>query len=181
MSTTDKKSAKPQKSLYRQRFEDRYKAIQGFQTKHNKIRTSSERIVDKIVTAAGTIQFLIANAIWFLLWILWNTGTIPGLTIIDPFPFVLLTTAVSLEAIFLSILVLISQNRQARIADLREEVHLQINMISEEEITKVMHILAHIMKALKIETKDPELKEMMQPIDTEEIENRLMAEMESHP
>lgn len=180
MSKTEQKSEKPQKSTYRQRFEDRYKAIQGFQTKHNKIRTPSERIVDKIVTAAGTMKFLIVNAVFFVVWILWNNGAIPGFKIIDPFPFVLLTTAVSLEAIFLSILVLISQNRQARIADLREEVDLQINMISEEEITKIIHTLAHIMKSLKIESKDPELKEMMQPIDTEEIESRLMEEMESH-
>jgi uncharacterized membrane protein len=88
---------------------------------------------------------------------------------------------VSLEAIFLSIFVLISQNRQAKIADLRQEIDFYVNTVAEEEITKVMQMLSAIYRFLKKDAKvDTEIAEMMKPLDLNEIEARLEKEYEEH-
>ena len=96
----------------------------------------------------------------------------------DPFPFSLLTTIVSLEAIILAIFVLISQNRTAKVDDLREETHLQINLIAEKEITKVMKMLAILLEKQGVDlSQDPELKKLLKPVSEEEIERRLEKEI----
>ena len=76
-------------------------------------RSTVQRVADWIAEFSGSIPFLAINAALFLIWIVVNTNLVPGVRAFDPFPFGLLTMAVSLEAIFLSIFVLISQNRQA--------------------------------------------------------------------
>ena len=151
----------------------RLKAIQSFQAKHYGNRTTLEKTIDRISTFSGSIGFLVINIFIFAFWLLWNSK-FSGIKPFDPFPFVLLTSIVSLEAIILAIFVLISQNRQSRIADLRQEIHLQINMIAEEEITKVIQLIAGLYKGLKIPTEgDSEMKGMLEPIDWDEIEKRL--------
>lgn len=104
-------------------------------------------------------------------------GIFPNIVPFDPFPFGLLTMVVSLEAIFLSIFVLVSQNRSSYIGSLREEVHLRVNLIAEEEITKVLELLAEIRKELGIKRHDPELKEMLERIDTGYIEQSISDQM----
>ena len=85
---------------------------------------------------------------------------------------------VSLEAIFLAITVLISQNRAAKIDDLRDEIDLQINTISEEEITKMIELQLLLLKKNGIDvSKDPELEQMLEPMDTEKIEESLKREI----
>ncbi len=171
---------KSQSDIYHDRFHRRLKAIQGFQAKHYKKRSAFQKIADRIVTISGSFGFLIANVLAFLIWILLNTKLF-GIKPFDPFPFVLLTTIVSLEAIMLSIFVLISQNRQSRITDLRQEVDLQINMIAEEEITKIIHLVAGLYKAMNVNVEaDTELKAMLEPMDWDAIEKRLEDEMEAH-
>lgn len=158
---------------YQDRFRRRLKAIQSFQAKHYEKRTGIEKITDRIATFSGSIAFLVINVLFFAFWLIWNSKLLE-VKPYDPFPFVLLTSIVSLEAIVLSIFVLISQNRQSHITDLRQEVDLQINLIAEEEITKVIHLLARLYKALKLDVDaDSELKRMLEPTDWEEIENRL--------
>lgn len=159
------------------RFKRRLKRIHGYQAKHNLHKTKAERLADQVTDFTGSVAFLLINALWFLVWILINLNLIPGMKAFDPFPFALLTMIVSLEAIFLSIFVLISQNRQSKIADLRQEIDLQINMIAEEEITKVMQMLATIYKQIgHKEERDPEILEMMKPLNIDEIEARLEKE-----
>ncbi len=163
------------------RYTQRLKRFHSFQAKHNQRMTASEKVADRVTAISGSIGFLIANVLWFFSWIIINVGFFPGIKPFDPFPFPLLTTAVSLEAIFLAIFVLISQNRQAKIADLRQEIDLQINMVSEEEITKIMQMCSAIYRTLKKDAKeDPEIAEMMKPLDIEEIEERLEKEYDEH-
>ena len=120
------------------------------------------------------MPFLVVNMLWFSTWILINSGLIPVITPFDPFPFGLLTTVVSIEAIFLAIVVLISQNRASKIDDLREEVDLHINTLSEEEITKMMELLILLLKKNGIDvSKDTELQEMLEPLDSLSIEESL--------
>lgn len=164
---------KPVNDYFKQRSERRRKTIESFQGKYLRKRNRFERIVDSISAASASMGFLVANSVFFIIWILWNMGLI-GIKAVDPFPFVLLTTVVSLEAIILSIFVLISQNRQSRVADLREEIDLQINLIAEEEITKLIKLMTGLYKALNVDVgKDPELQTMLQPVNTDEIERRL--------
>jgi uncharacterized membrane protein len=172
-----KKNNKTTRSRYAQRLE----RFHSFQAKHFQRRTKSEKIADRVTAFGGSVKFLIGNAVWFFVWLVINLGAIPGIKPFDPFPFVLLTTIVSLEAIFLAIFVLISQNKQAKIADLRQETDLRINTVAEEEITKIMQMCSAIYKTLKKDAKeDPETAEMMKPLDLEEIEERLEKEYEEH-
>ena len=95
--------------------------------------TTIEKIADVIAAFSGSIQFLFLNAAWFLIWIVWNTA--PFLPHFDPYPFSFLTMVVSLEAIFLSIFVLVSQNRQAAKDRLRADAEYEVNLKAELEIT----------------------------------------------
>lgn len=133
-----------------------------------------EKFSDRLVRGFGTVWFLILNGLFFLIWILINTGYVVGVAAFDPYPFILLTMVVSLEAIFLSIFVLIAQNQESKVSKLREEIDIQVNMIAEQEITKVIHMVSYLMKHLNVPIeKDPELKRMMRPLDTDEIEAEL--------
>jgi uncharacterized membrane protein len=115
--------------------------------------------------------------IWFAIWITWNLGLIPGLQPFDPFPFGLLTMVVSLEAIGLAIIVLISQNRASRIDDLREEIDLQINTVAEEEVTKIIQLQLKLLESNGVSVDDPELKRMLNPLSSAEIERSLEREL----
>lgn len=95
--------------------------------------TTVERIADVIAAFSGSISFLFLNALWFFLWIAWNSA--PFLPHFDPYPFGFLTMVVSLEAIFLSIFVLVSQNRQAAKDRLRADAEYEVNLKAELEIT----------------------------------------------
>ena len=95
--------------------------------------TTMEKIADLIAEFSGSIPFLILNAAWFVLWIVWNV--FPGVPHFDPYPFGFLTMVVSLEAIFLSIFVLVSQNRQAAKDRLRADAEYEVNLKAELEIT----------------------------------------------
>jgi CRP/FNR family transcriptional regulator, cyclic AMP receptor protein len=91
-----------------------------------------EKAADVIAEFSGSMTFLLLNVIWFVVWIGWNV--IPGLEHFDPYPFGFLTMTVSLEAIFLSIFVLISQNRQSEKDRLRADAEYQVNLKAELEV-----------------------------------------------
>ena len=110
--------------------------------------TLGERIADSIAEFSGSMPFLIGNAVWFGLWILWNQPWFPGADF-DPFPFGLLTMIVSLEAIFLSIFVLISQNRQSLKDRLAAEIDHQVNTKAEIEIGLVLRRLDDLEEGLR--------------------------------
>jgi len=158
--------------------EKRRKVIKSFKAKADAKRSLAEKFADLMTIKFGSVLFLSLNALWFLSWILINTGMIPGIEPFDPFPFGLLTMVVSLEAIFLAIIVLISQNREARIADLREEIELRISSISEGELTKLINLMVLLLEknGIKVD-EDPELKKMLRPTDNAEIERQLEKEL----
>lgn len=159
---------------FKRRLRSRQHLIKSFETKANANRTLSEKVADVITAHLGSMTFLSLNAAWFLTWIVINIGLIPIIAPFDPFPFGLLTMVVSLEAIFLAIIVLISQNRASKIDDLREEVDLQINTIAEEEITKIIELQVLLLKKSGIDvSSDSELQQMLEPIDADKIEQTL--------
>jgi uncharacterized membrane protein len=106
-----------------------------------------------------------------------NTGLTP-FEVFDPFPFGLLTMVVSLEAIFLSIFVLMTQNRESYIAELREELGLQVSLRMEAEVTKTLQLVAGLYTRLGHKVgEDPELKAMLQPLEPEAMEKELMEQI----
>jgi uncharacterized membrane protein len=115
-------------------------------------RSRVQRLSDSITLAAAAGPSMIAHAIWFTAWIAINTGLVPGITPFDAFPFPLLTMTVSLEAIFLALFVLSSQNRLAKQADLRANLDLQIDLLVEREMTAVLQLLNDIAKHLDVDT-----------------------------
>lgn len=123
-------------------------------------KTVSERIADKIAAFTGSMLFVWLHVAWFALWIILNIPWL-GFEPVDPFPFTFLTMIVSLEAIFLSTFILMSENRQAWLADRRARVNLQVDMIAEREVTKLMELVMAIHDHLGIRRPvDPELDNM---------------------
>ena len=106
-------------------------------------RSGVDRIATSITRAAGSAFSVIVHATWFLLWLVLNARILP-IEPFDPFPFSLLTMIVSLEAIFLTLFVLISQNRMSREAERRAAVDLEINVLAEREATMILRILQDI-------------------------------------
>lgn len=96
--------------------------------------TFGERVSDTLTRIAGDIRFVYFSALWFMIWIPLNLGLVPGFKPFDPFPFGLLTMVVSLEAIFLSLFVLISQNRGAAREKVRNDIEYEVNIKAELEI-----------------------------------------------
>ena len=153
------------------------KAFRAIKAQHSANRTSMEILADRMIGFASSTPFLVVHAIVFIVWIGWN---IPGsgMDRFDPYPFGMLTTIVSLEAIFLSIFVLMTQSRESHIGELREELTLQVNLKIEEEITKTLHLVAGLYSRLGLQlADDPELQEMLEPLNPTEIEEELTAQI----
>jgi uncharacterized membrane protein len=109
-------------------------------------QTVLERITDAIAAFSGSLAFLALHALWFLIWI--GINTIPGLPAFDPFPFGLLTMCVSLEAIFLSVIVLLSQNRQSAKDRIRADVDYEVNLKAELEVSHLHEKVDHLHSVL---------------------------------
>jgi uncharacterized membrane protein len=158
--------------------ERRRQFFKSFEAKSLRSRSFLTRVSDDLTEVCGSTPFLVFHLILFSSWILINTGMIPGALAFDPFPFGLLTMVVSLEAIFLSIFILVSQNRSSYVNTLREEVHLRVNLIAEEEITKILEVLAEMRAKMGIKEKDEELDTMVKRIDTNYIEHSILEQIQ---
>ena len=137
-------------------------------------RTRTDRLAEIIASFCGSMTFVWIHAVWFGGWILLNV--IPGIPHIDPFPFTFLTLIVSLEAIFLSTFILISQNLDSRISERRSHLDLQLNLLSEQENTKMMVMLHAI--AVKVGadlTQDPHLKALSEETQPERLIEQIEA------
>ena len=120
------------------------------------------------------MYFVYFHIVWFGVWILINLGFF-GIEPFDPFPFGLLTMIVSLEAIFLSTFVLISQNRSSAEADRHADLALQIGLLTEYELTRVLKMLDQIQDKMGIENdSDRELQELEKDVSPEDV----LAEMD---
>jgi uncharacterized membrane protein len=145
-----------------------------------KMRVAEERkkslqahVADALTRFSGSMIFVYVHAIWFVLWIALNVGWIGGKPF-DPFPFSLLTLIVSLEAIFLSTFVLISQNRAGAISDRRADLDLQINLLSEHEITRLLSLLDAVADHLGVDlNKKPELEELKKDVPAEQVLDKI--------
>ncbi|MDB5175922.1 MAG: hypothetical protein JWM81_780 [Candidatus Saccharibacteria bacterium] len=114
----------------------------------------NDKMAEKVTNMAGSAWFLTVNFIWFAVWLAVNTGVFGQDMVFDKFPFGFLTLAVSLEAIFLSIFVLVSQNRQSKVSDIRAELDYRTDLQTQSDIDIVLHILARVAEAQNVDVSD---------------------------
>ncbi|MEI1375571.1 DUF1003 domain-containing protein [Nostoc sp. UHCC 0926] len=134
-----------------------------------KKRNLQDRIADAITSFSGHIVFVYVHLVWFGAWIILNTGKL-GVHPFDPFPYGLLTMVVSLEAIFLSTFVLISQNQLSQESEYRANLNLQIALLTEHEVTRVLQMLDAIQDKMGIENdEDSELADLEMETKPEDV------------
>lgn len=123
-----------------------------------KKRSVGDKLSDAIATFVGSISFVVLQLVWFGVWVFLNAGSGK----FDPYPFALLCMIVSLEGVVLSTFVLIKQNRMSELADQRSHLDLQINLLAEKEITKVLQVQRMICSHLGIKEveSDQEVEEL---------------------
>jgi uncharacterized membrane protein len=119
-----------------------------------RFKSTEDKIADKITATSGTIIFVYIHMAWFGLWILLNAGVFGIKYEFDTFPFGLLTLIVSLEAIFLSTFVMITQNREAQENKLRNEINFIAQQQEEKEVRLVMLTLERIAKKQGVDVTD---------------------------
>lgn len=120
------------------------------------------RIADRITRFTGSMTFVAIHLTIYGLWIVANLGWIPGVPRFDP-TFVILASEASVEAIFLSTFVLISQNRMAEQADRRADLDLHINLLAEHELTRLAALVGRIAERLDVPVEDREIETDVEP------------------
>jgi uncharacterized membrane protein len=121
--------------------------------------TFSHRVAEHITAFTGSMTFVIVHLLLYSLWVAANVGVVPGLRGFDP-NFGVLAMEASVEAIFLSTFVLISQNRMQEEADRRADLDLHINLLTEHELTKLATLVDRIAERLEISDRDPAMEEV---------------------
>jgi uncharacterized membrane protein len=139
-------------------------AIAELEEKYHRHDSAADRASRAIASWVGRVPFLVAHALACAAWIVANADVVPLARPFDPYPFCFLALLVALEATFLSAVVLMSQNRQGRQAEMRARLDLQVNMLAEQEATKMLQMLRAICGRLGMEgvTRDMELREMVE-------------------
>jgi len=140
-------------------------------------RRPQDRLADRITAFTGSMAFVAIHLVLYALWIAVNLGWLSRLHVprFDP-SFVILAMEASVEAIFLSTFVLISQNRMTALADKRADLDLQVSLLAEHEVTRLISLVTAMAQKMGIEeAEDPELAELAQDVAPE----RVLDEMEA--
>lgn len=147
--------------------------ITDIEEKQRAKRTAGERIAEVIAAFCGSMVFVYVHIVWFTLWILLNS--VFTFYKFDPFPYTFLTLVVSLEAIFLSTFILISQNHETRLTERRNDLDLQINMLAEQENTKMLELLQQIAAKVGVSADDPQTKALLQQTDPAKLVEEIIS------
>jgi uncharacterized membrane protein len=154
--------------------DENIRAVARLQAKALRQRTFAQRVGDTITVHASRESSVVVHIVWFGVWIAINTGH--GLIRpFDPFPFTLLTTLVSLEAIFLTLFVLASENRLTQDANRRGQLDLQVNLLAEQEMTLVLRMLKEICEHLDLRDTitSQKFRELAKRTDVSELAEQL--------
>jgi uncharacterized membrane protein len=128
-----------------------------------------DKLAQVITRFTGSMTFVVLHLVAYGLWIAINVGWIPGVPRFDP-TFVILAMEASVEAIFLSTFILITQNRMMASAAQRSDLDLQISLLSEHEVTQLIHLVREMAKQMGIEAADdPELNELSEDVHPERV------------
>jgi uncharacterized membrane protein len=138
-------------------------------------RHLKDRIGDAIAGAVGTMKFATGQFAIMLAWFILNSGLIFGIQPWDPYPYVLLTLIVSAEGVLVTVFVLMKQNRMSRRADQRDHLHLQIDLLAEKEITKILQLqkLMCLQMGIREADKDQEVDELSRHTAVEDLAHAL--------
>jgi len=148
-------------------------ALQERRLREERQASAQEKIADAITRFTGSMTFVYLHLAAFGFWILANLGLVPGLPKWDE-SFVVLAMVASVEAIFLSTFVLISQNRMAAAADKRADLDLQIGLLAEHEVTKIAAMVDAIAEKLGVKTEvDPDVEEIKQDVAPEAVLDKI--------
>jgi uncharacterized membrane protein len=140
-------------------------ALLEMRQRHEAQKSHEDRIADRITAFTGSIRFVYFHATLIAAWIALNLGVISGVRPFDPYPFVMLATIACVEAIFLSTFVLISQTRMSEAADRRADLDLQISLLAEHEITRLIQMVDALSSRLNVERDGPpDLEELKQEV-----------------
>ena len=155
--------------------EENVRAIRTWEKALLHERTPAEQFSDWITATAASGPVLIAHVVWFAGWLVINLGWVPGVRPFDPFPFSFLTMAVSLEAIFLALFVLASQNRLGRQAEKRGHLDLQIDLLAEREMTVVLQLLQDIATHLQVKetVTQEQIRDLIKKTDIHRLTERM--------
>ena len=145
-------------------------------------RSRGEAITDAIGRFAGTLSFVALQAGAFVAWVFINAGKAPGIGAFDPFPYPLLSSITSVEAVVLAAFVLMKQNRMSTVADRRDHLDLQVNLLTERETTRVIQMLDRLSRQLGVEQDhNDENRELSQHIAVEHLVDELDRRMPDSP
>jgi uncharacterized membrane protein len=145
------------------------RALIAHREEQNRAKGVQDRIADAITGFTGSMKFVYLHVAIFGLWIIVNLGWLPPVPRFDE-TFVVLAMVASVEAIFLSTFVLISQNRMAALADKRAELDLQVSLLAEHEVTRLVTLVTRIARQMGIqESHDPELAELERDVRPEKV------------
>lgn len=128
----------------------------------------SERLANRITGFTGSMTFVVVHLIAYSCWIVVNLGWVPGVPRFDP-SFVVLAMEASVEAIFLSTFVLISQNRMATLDTRRADLDLHINLLAEHELTRLAELVGRIAVKLDVPSYGPEYREIERDVAPEQV------------
>lgn len=153
--------------------------IRGMERWSKRNRTWADRVAESVARFCGRMGFVWVHAMLFAVWIGWNTLAPMRF---DPYPFTFLTLCVSLEAIFLSAFILIAQNYEMRLTDRRTQLDLQINLLSEQENTKMLVLLQAMARKMgALEEDDPEIAALAEAVRPETISQEIEAAYGERP
>lgn len=141
-------------------------------------RRFTDRLGDNIADFVGTMRFVLCHFFGFIIWAVINAGVIRGISPFDPYPYTLLTMIVSMEGVLVACFVLMKQNRMTRRADQRDHLHLQIDLLSEKEITKMLQLQRQVCERMGISVQDDsEVQELSKSTAVEDLAQELEKEM----
>lgn len=142
-------------------------AIAKLEEKELHRRTTGEKVADFFVSFIGSMPFLVFHVAGFAAWFMVNLDAVPGVAAFDPFPFGILTLIVSSEGVFLAIFILISQNRMTRQSDKRAHLDLQVNMLTEQEMTMMLRMQQRLCEhfGVDVDVVKDEAKQLLEETD----------------
>jgi uncharacterized membrane protein len=156
-------------------------ALAEVRRREDERRTLSDRVADGVTHFAGSMWSVAVHAVVFGGWIVVNAGWIRAIKPFDPFPFVMLAMFASVEAIFLSTFILVSQNRMQKMADRRAELDVQVSLLTEHELTRAIHLLDEIARVMNVRRPpDTELSEIKQDVAPEKVVEEIAKVEEQH-
>lgn len=139
-------------------------------------RTFGEKLADLVATCVGSWAFLILQSVLLILWMTLNC--VSGFSKWDPYPFVLLNLVLSFQAAFATPVILMSENRQARLSERRSHLDLQINLLAEQENTEQMRLLRLLCEKAGIQIEEPEEKAFEEATNLSDITQQIVDSVE---